>query len=108
MNFTDMKRSASKEKADLKPHKDDGYSYGHRIRLQDEHIKKLGASDLNVGDEVQIMAHGKVTSKSSHSHESGESSHLEMQITHMGVGKRDAEPDMKTYAKKRNAEIRER
>jgi hypothetical protein len=116
MKLIDMKRSAKKETGNKIASPD--YDYGQRVRLEKEHIGKLGAGHLNVGDECMIHGHCKVTSKSSHEHEQGdEHQSIELQIIKMGVGPvekekedevKSSEPSMKDYAKKRNAELRER
>jgi hypothetical protein len=83
------------------------YPYGLTLRLDKEQIKKLGLS-YDVGDECQIVAIAKVTSKSKHEHKDGDGSEsIELQLTKMGVGAVESEESMKDYAKRRNAELRE-
>jgi hypothetical protein len=117
MKLIDMKRAPAQSKEPAKLAQDP-YDYAHRVRLEGEHIKKLGADKLDVGDECMIHGHCKVVSKSSHEHEQGdEHSAVELQIIKMGLGSVEQEKEdevksapesMKDYAKRRNAELRER
>ena len=115
MKLIDMKRppEKSEDKASKSQTAAHEYHYGTLINLEKRHIDKLDISHLNVGDEVSIHAKAKVASKSSHTSESGNDHHsMGLQITHMGVGESSEvgqeEPSMRDYAKKRNAEIKDR
>jgi hypothetical protein len=117
MKLIDLKRDAKdKESTGIaKSIKDSpDYGSGTRLTLDKDHIAKLGVGHLNVGDECHVMGHCKVTSKSSHERDQGDAHQsIEMQIIKMGVGPVEAEKEaaaesMKDYAKRRNAEIRER
>lgn len=63
------------------------YPYGLTLRLEDEHLKKLGISSLpKVGTSMAIEATCKVTSVSSNESERGSSRRcIELQIQKLGL-----------------------
>ena len=68
--------------------------YGGSICLCDDELKKLGLDgDLpEPGEMVHFEALAKVTSAEKRSHEDGEHSRIELEITHMGVIGGDEKP----------------
>ena len=60
---------AKSEMVDYEP---PAYPYGAQIHLEKEHLEQLGLSDLEVGDEVQIVAKAHVTDHSQHEHIDGD------------------------------------
>lgn len=62
------------------------YPYGLSIHLDNESVKKVGASSLKVGDEVMIVAKATVKSMSSHESEKrAKDTSVDLQITEMAV-----------------------
>lgn len=90
--MVDLKRTKADKKKDrdgikaIGPGGDD-YGYGTRIHLGPEEMDKLGMSSLpQVGDGVQVHAHGHVTSVSEDHREGGKKHRrVEIQLKHMGV-----------------------
>ena len=68
--------------------KQPAYPYGLCLSLSEEELQKLGLgeSELNVGDILHMHAIASVTSVSKHDNiNSGPSSRIELQITHMSA-----------------------
>lgn len=80
------------------------YPYGTCLYLDEVALAKLGLEGCEVGDEIQIMALGKVTGRSEREYEGGKHQTLDIQLTEMGCEEADDadEPDtpMGTAAKK--------
>lgn len=88
MKLVDMKRSkkATTEKPSINA-AHDPYSYGMRLNLDAEQIKKLGISMPKVGAMMKIEAVACVCSTSQHEHNDGGSKNVELQIQKLGVEK---------------------
>lgn len=89
MAMIDMKMSKKEAQAEYEPSKDDlpAYPWGLSIRLGDDEIEKLGASDLKAGDEVTITCKANVTGCSSNQSLLGKTNNsIDLQITAMEIG----------------------
>lgn len=82
------------------------YPYGTCLYLDEVALKKLGITDIpEVGDELRIMAVGKVTGTSSREYEGGSHQTLDIQLTEMACedadeGEEPAETSMGKAAQK--------
>ena len=84
-------KQASPDLMDDMNDKPEQYSYGLRISLNEEDLKKVGLEMPAVGAMIHIMAMTKVTSIHAHDGESGSSHGVELQITHMKAEPEDNE-----------------
>jgi hypothetical protein len=81
------------------------------LRLDKDQVRELGLDDaLEVGDECQLTGIAKVTHSSKRAGDfQGGPGTLALKIIKIGVGEIEKEEEpMKEYAKRRNAELRER
>jgi hypothetical protein len=88
MAMVDMKMSKKEAKAEVEPSQDGlpAYPWGLSLHLGDDEIQKLGAADLEAGDEVTITCKAKVTGCSSNENLLGESHNsMDLQITAMEI-----------------------
>lgn len=91
MAMVDMKRSKAEKKSTDTPMKSPGddYGYGLEVRLEHEHLKKLGITKLpQVGQKMNLAAHAHVTNVSEH-HGEGDSTprrHVTLQLRKMELG----------------------
>lgn len=81
------------------------YSYGTCLHLDETALKKLGIKELpEVGQELHIVAVGKVTGTSENEYEGGSHKCLDIQLTDMGCEYAeegdDDEPPMSRAARK--------
>ena len=88
MSLVDMAKSPeemSKEYGGLTVAMQSVYPYGLCMCLGQDELDKLGIdfSVLEVGDIIDMRCFAKITSKSQNATTSGESSRVELQITHM-------------------------
>lgn len=93
-DIVDLKRTPSDKKeieADFeRSYSESDYPYGLNLSFQDTEIRKLGIGDMDVGDEVTIMATAKISSKSFREVEGGKpDGNMGIQITGMSVEKAD-------------------
>lgn len=91
MAMVDMKRSKAEKKSDMNPIKspDDDYGYGLEVRLEHEHLKKLGIDKLpQVGQKMNLAAHAHVTNVSEHHGEGDDAPrrHVTLQLRKMELG----------------------
>lgn len=89
MALVNMKMSKEEAQEYSQPSVDEGprYPYGLSINLDDDAIEKLGCAELNVGDEVTIVAKATVTNKSGYQTLVGDSeSSMGLQLTDMELG----------------------
>jgi hypothetical protein len=80
------------------------------LHLDEDQVRELGLDDAKVGDECKVTGVAKV-SKINRPRTSGYGSGtLELKLTKISVDAAEAEEEepMKDYAKRRNAELRER
>ncbi len=83
-----LSKEEAKEQTSCAPDQDaPRYPYGLSINLDDDSLEKLGiGNDVNVGDEVQIVASATVQSKSGYQTMMGDAENsLTLQITDMAV-----------------------
>lgn len=71
------------------------YSWGTLITLESEILDKLGISpaDVKVGQELRVVASGKVTSVSQRSDEGSDSSSVSVQFVEIGVDMKKSPDD---------------
>jgi hypothetical protein len=85
---TPAERKAEKEKYDKPGHLGgDDYGYGLTVRLDHEHLKKLGVTKMpKAGDTLHIHSKAHVKSTSEHSEGGGDRKHMELELRHMAIG----------------------
>ena len=103
-NLTSMKRTAKENKDGedccVTAEKED-YSYGLRVDLRDEEIKKLGLTLPEVGSTMVLVANVKVISVRESADENGSDRNIELQITEMELSpyeNNDADHVKKLYS----------
>lgn len=100
------KSEAKEETIEAKEVERPRYAYGTCLYLDETVLAKLGIKDMpEVGDELHIMAVGKVTGTSSREYEGGAHQTLDIQLTEMACedadeGEEPAETDMGRAAQK--------
>jgi hypothetical protein len=87
-----MARTKAEKKADKDRYKVGGpgdgedYGYGLTVRLNHEHLKKLGITKMpKAGDMMHLHAKAHVKSTSEHSEEGSDRRHIELELRHMAV-----------------------
>jgi hypothetical protein len=91
--MVDLKRTPAERKAEQakydKPGRigGDDYGYGLTVRLDHEHLKKLGITKMpKAGDVVHLHSKAHVKSTSEHSEDGGDRKHMELELRHMSLG----------------------
>lgn len=87
-----MARTKAEKKAENERYKVGGpgdgedYGYGLTVRLDHNHLKKLGITKLpKAGDTMHLHAKAHVKSTSEHSEDGGDRQHMELELRHMAI-----------------------
>lgn len=75
------------------------YPYGLCLHVTDETLAKLGLEGCDVGDEIRIMAIGKVIGTSEQEYEGGKHSTLDVQLVEMGCEESGEEDEEGAHSK---------
>lgn len=78
------KSEASEETIESKEVERPLYPYGTCLYLDEVALAKLGIADCEVGDEIKIVAMGKVVGCSEREYEGGKHQTMDIQLTEMG------------------------
>lgn len=73
------------------------YPYGTRLRFEDDLIKQLDMSEMEVGQVVEVHALAVIQSKSEHKDEESESKDISLQLTSIGVSKEQGDLTTRLY-----------
>lgn len=91
--MVDLKRTAAERKAERAKYDKPGhiggddYGYGLTVRLDHEHLKKLGITKMpKAGDVLHLHSKAHVKSTSEHSEDGGDRKHMELELRHMAIG----------------------
>lgn len=91
--MVDLKRTAAEQKAEREKYDKPGriggddYGYGLTVRLDHEHLKKLGITKMpKAGDVIHLRSKAHVKSTSEHSEDGGDRKHMELELRHMSLG----------------------
>lgn len=102
------KKDSKKDKPSIIADDAPEYPYGMQITIEDKQIDSLGIADMDVGDVVEFMSKGKITSKTCDAKIDGEQcQRVTVQITDIGFDCcDDEETEMKPSEKMYGAEKR--
>ncbi len=98
--MVDLKRTPAEQKAEREKYDKPGriggddYGYGLTVRLDHEHLKKLGVKKMpKAGDVIHLHSKAHVKSTSEHSEDGGDRKHMELELRHMALGVQSDDDD---------------
>ena len=106
MKLVDLKRKMGNTEpccGTSKPGKNEmSYPYGTSLSLDKSSLKKLGITidSYKIGDTVEVVGKGKITSISSSANENNDNQDLSIQITNLGISPAKSGKTLKESIKK--------
>lgn len=85
-NLIDLKG----KNTDMSMPDEEDYPYGTRVHVDDDLVSDLGLEGMEVGDEVEIVAFGKVESRHESASTSDEHKSVSIQMTQLGIRRKRA------------------